>query len=213
MSEQKTTFTALEHGYKFANRFDYSMRFELPLLPPIDLGELVLGLCGGMCFAALDYYSAGREIPGGSRRPAAGTERRRFLERRQFESLVPPDGILKVIHWMVRSDRDVARMTAGREFRKLRTRIGRGEPAVLALIRMDEHGDPTKNHQVIATGYQLGEQSRSLRVDLYDPNHPRKTPKLTFDLRNPARGIAPRQSTGEVLRGFFVIDYRKRPPP
>ena len=212
MPQATTTFAAGEHGFRFANRFDYSFKFDLPLGGDVELGELVLGLCGGMCFAALDYYIAGRPISGGSRVPAAGTELRRHLERRQFESLVPPGGILKVIEWMVRPDREVARLTAGGEFRKVRTRIDRGEPAVLALIRKDVRGDPTKNHQVVATGYEFNEQTHTLRIDLYDPNHPGRTPNLTFNFSAPEGGIAAMQSTGEPLRGFFVIDYRKRPP-
>ena len=94
----------------------------------------------------------------------------------------------------------------------LRTRIDRGDPAVLALIREDLHGNPTENHQVVAVGYELNDLDRTLTIELYDPNHPGKTPSLTADFSNPSGGIDASQSTGEPLRGFFVIDYRKQTP-
>ena len=65
MSHFTTPFTARKHGFRFLNRFDYSFKFELPLVGAVELGELVLGLCGGMCFVALDYYFADRPMPGG----------------------------------------------------------------------------------------------------------------------------------------------------
>jgi len=213
MSRASTAFSPSTHGFRFTNRFDYSFDFELPLVGKVDLGELVLGLCGGMCFVALDYFYAGGSIPSGTRGPAKGTQLRRHLEARQLESLAPPAGILKVLNWMVLPDGEVARLTAGRESRKLRTRIDRGEPVVLALIREGRVGNPTKNHQVVATAYQFDEQMRQLKIDLYDPNHPGRAPNLAFDLSNPALGIAAKQSSGEALRGFFVIHYQRRTPP
>jgi hypothetical protein len=84
---------------------------------------------------------------------------------------------------------------------------------VLALIRADDRPDPTKNHQVVATAYDWNASTKQLKIDLYDPNHPRRSPKLTFEFARPRRGISPRQSTGESLRGFFVIDYKPNSLP
>jgi hypothetical protein len=109
---------------------------------------------------------------------------------------------------MVRSDRSISQLTARGEFRMLRNRIDRGDPAVLALIRANDRRDATKNHQVVATAYEWDATAKQLKIDLYDPNHPRRSPNLTFDFARPSRGIAPRQSTGESLRAFFVIDYK-----
>jgi hypothetical protein len=121
-----TGFSPQAHGFRFTNRFTQSFEYDFPLIGQVDLGTLVLGLCGGMCFAALDYFHAGRAIPPRTRVPASGTRLRGYLEQRQFESLLPPRGILKVLTWMVRSNRSIGQLTARGEFRMLRNRIDRG---------------------------------------------------------------------------------------
>ena len=213
MAKVSTSFSSQIHGFRFTNRFENNFNYQFPLIGDVDLGSLVIGLCGGMCFAALDYFRAGRPIPQQRNVPAAGSKLRKYLEGRQVHSLLPPRGVLKVLSWMVRSDRSIGGFTARTEFRMLRTRINRGDPAVLALIRADERGDATKNHQVVATAYDFNQSTRRLTIDLYDPNRPRQSPALELDLRIPGRGGWIRQSTGEPLRGFFVIDYKRQVLP
>ena len=176
------------------------------------------GLCGGMCFAALDYFHAGKPVPDQITVPAIGTDLYRYLWDRQLDTLSLPV-ILRVIEWMLRDDGDVARLTARREFPKLYRRLDKGNPAVLALIRGRGVEDPTQNHQVVAVGYDFDETTRQLTVYLYDPNHPYdpnypgQEPRLTMNLARPSRGIEAAQSTGEPLRGFFVIAYKPQTPP
>ena len=57
-------------------------------------------------------------------------------------------------------------------------------------------------HAIALLGFR---QTQALALSIYDPNHPRKEVELTMNFRDPARGIGARQSTGEKLRGFFVI--------
>lgn len=213
MPRASTAFSPTAQGFQFRNRFEFILNYEFPLVGEVDLGTLIVGLCGGMCFAALDYYYSGRAVTSRTLVPPVNHELRKYLEKRQFDSLLPPRGILKVLTWMVRSDRSIGGFTSRGELRMLRRRIDRGDPAVLALIRADTRDDPTRNHQVVATAYNLNESTKQLRIDLYDPNHPRQSPNITLNVRNPSRGISIRQSTGEPLRGFFVIDYSRRPPP
>jgi len=213
VSSASTNFTPQTHGFRFVNRFQVSLDFELPLIGAIDLGDLVLGLCGGMCFAALDYFDASRPVPTVSSPPGQGTTLHRYLVQRQIDSLVPPQGVLKVLSWTVMPDRDVWRQTAGREFGKLRWRLDRGKPAVLALIRVGGLEGVTRNHQVVARAYDFNDATKQLSVRVYDPNHPGSEPSLNMKLQNPASGIQIKQSTGEPLRGFFVIDYRAKAPP
>ena len=40
-------------------------------------------------------------------------------------------------------------------------------------------GGVAKNHQVVAIGYETGPDGR-VNIDLYDPNHPGMTPRLSF---------------------------------
>jgi len=202
-----TSFSSQKHGYQFDNRFKVKLVYNLPLIGDIDLGGFIVGLCGGMCFSALDGYHAGLPISSRKTVPRSGSTLRNYLIKKQLQSLIPPDGIIKVLAWTVREDRYVWSRTAGLEFRKLRTRLDKEQPAVLALIRADREGDLTKNHQVIAHAYSYDEQSGDLQIKLYDPNHPRKTPTLTMNFKTPNSGINARQSTGEPLRGFFVVDY------
>ena len=54
MALERTDFEVQKQGFRFWNYFDFSLKFELPLAGAIDLGKIIYGLCGGMCFAALD---------------------------------------------------------------------------------------------------------------------------------------------------------------
>jgi hypothetical protein len=134
------------------------------------------------------------------------------LVLKQIESLIPPQGVIKVLNWTAREDRYVWRRTSGREFGKLRHRLSKGEPAVLALVRAARGTDPRKNHQVVAHQYQFDETTGNLKIGIYDPNHPSKKPKLSMNLSKPGQGINARQSTDEPLRGYFVIDYKPGKP-
>jgi len=66
----RTKLDSQKHGFRFENRFDLAdfMRVDLPIELPFlrqdnQLAKVVYGLCGGMCYAALDYYSTNKEIP------------------------------------------------------------------------------------------------------------------------------------------------------
>ena len=212
MAVVTTGFNAATHGFRFSNRFDFSLDFQLPLVGAIDLGDIVYGLCGGMCFASLDYFHANLPPPSQATPPDEGTDLHSYLLDRQVDSMNLPRGVVKVLEWMIRSDEDVGRLTAGREFSKLRRRIERGDPTVLVLIRVGAFEDPTKNHQVVALGYEFDPSTKVLRVPVYDPNHSSASVWLTMNLANPRQGIQATQSTGEQLRGFFVTDYQPRIP-
>lgn len=214
MAQATTGFKPDRNGYLFVNSFPFpfSVTFNLPFAGTVDIGDIVYGLCGGMCFGALDSFYMGQTIPDYRQVDEIPARYLRYLWDRQIDSfglLVIP----KVIEWMLRSDVDIALRTSRYEIPKLRRRLDRGEPTVLALIRAERGDDPTRNHQVLATGYEFDESKRSILIELYDPNHPQKKPSLKFDLTRPSSGISPKQSTGEFLRGFFVIKYRSQQPP
>ncbi len=213
MTAASTAFTSQANGFHFTNRFEFSFELDLPLVGSIDLGDVVYGLCGGMCFAALDFYYGGNPIPPRVSVPRVGSSLYLCLVDRQVDSLSLPAGLLKVLEWMILNDTEVGRRTASQEFPKLRRRIDRGDPAVLALIRASGISDPGHNHQVVARAYEYGDVDKKVEIALYDPNHPNEEPRLTMDFSNPRRGISPAQSSGEALRGFFLMDYRRQAPP
>lgn len=213
MTAASTRFTSQTHGFRFVNRFEFSFELGLPLVASVDLGEVVYGLCGGMCFSALDYFYAGRPIPQQRYIARAGTSLHLRLVDRQVDSLSLPAGLLKVLEWMILDDMEVGHRTAKQEFPRLRRRMTNGDPSVLCLIRQRGVSDPGKNHQVVARAYTFDERASMAEIALYDPNHPNEEPRLTIDLSNPRRGISPAQSSGESLRGFFLMNYRFEAPP
>jgi hypothetical protein len=113
---------------------------------------------------------------------------------------------------MLREDKDIWQRIARSEFPKLRRRINKGNPAVLAMIRVGGIDDPTQNHQVVAHSYDFDETTKHLEINLYDPNHPGQEPRLSMNLTRPSSGINLTQSSGEPLRGFFVIKYKPETP-
>ncbi len=200
--------TAEEIGFRFPNRYDYSLALRPPFVGGLTLGPMIYGLCGGMCYAALDHYYAGLPVPGRTTVPRPGDALYRYLWKRQLDSLQLPTGPLRILRWMFREDEVVARATMQDEFPKLRDSIARLQPAVLLMIHARSWQDPTRNHQVVAVGYDLDETARQATVFLYDPNYPGKEPTLHLDLRS-SPGIF-MQSTGETPRGFFLQDYRSK---
>lgn len=213
MALAKTKFSVRDHAFHFINLFDFSFEFEVPLVGTVDLGHVLHGLCGGMCFAVLDYLQAGKPVPSLESVAEIGPDLLRYLRDRQLDSLSLPLGVAKVFEWMMRDDEDVWRLTAEKEFPKLRKRLDQGKQTVLALIRVRGLDNPTMNHQVLAHGYKFDETTKDLEVYLYDPNYPGQEPMLSMNLANPEQGINAAQSSGESLRGFFVVNYRPQTPP
>jgi hypothetical protein len=214
MAPQLTAFSAPEHGFRFINRFELSFpsTIPLPIFGEVDLKKIVYGLCGGMCFGALDYFYAQRPVPSYYQPQELPFNYELYLWDRQIDSMLPLT-IPAVIEWMIRSDQDVAARCTRFEVPKLRRSLDRGKPAVLALIRA-RHGErPTENHQVLATGYDFDDATKQLKIYLYEPNHPGLTPTLDLNLSRPSGGLQISQSTGEPLRGFFVVQYAAQEPP
>lgn len=213
MTSRRTNFSAYDHGFHFLNAFDFFFEFDLPFLPPVNVGKLLYGLCGGMCFGALDYFHAGRPIPNQTNVPADGSPLHLYLAERQMASLTLPRVPLKVIEWMLTDDETVWGLTVERELPKLRASLDAQKPAVLALVRGRGVSNPTQNHQVVALDYELNEPGQGITIGLYDPNHPGQEPSLTLSLVQPMQGPGITQSTSESVRGFFVINYRRHAPP
>ena len=210
----RTGFTAAEHGFKFINRFEFSASLSLKPVTrrPVLLGKVVLGLCGGMCFAALDYFHRHKPIPAFADVDTIPARLRQYLVDRQLNSLAH-GAVIKVLDWAGRKNNSLALSVAGWEAPKLRERLDTVEPVVLALIRAEGIAHVTDNHQVVATGYDYDDATKRMVVYLYDPNWPEEPHSLTMDLTKPSTGIALAQSTDEPVRGFFMMSYEKQEPP
>lgn len=215
MQNVSTSFNPQVNGFKFINYFQLPKTISLNLpfihLSSIALPNLVFGLCGGMCYSALDYYYAGKAVPGDSAIPANGSSLYEYLLDRQLNSL-DHGTIAKVMQWMLADDDDIGRWIADNEVPALRASLDAGRPAVLVLIRVSGLNDPSHNHQVTAVAYDFDPSANAMTIYLYDPNHPGEEPSISLDLSNPGQGVHLTQSTGEPLRGFFVINYQSQTP-
>ncbi len=218
-------FNAEEHGFRFVNYFDFSENLELSIAPflsifgvdNIDLGRIIYGLCGGMCFAALDYFYAPESIPNYTDRPSPNKHPQlySYLVQRQNDSLslntISLNTIRKLFRWLFRKNAEIQKLTLENEFPKMRRLLRQNQPVVLVLMRGDDLTDATKNHQVVATSYTQNIIKKQATISLYDPNHPGKQPTIFMEYGSGSVQNL-QQSTGEELYGFFVNDYTRKTP-
>lgn len=214
-----TGFLASKHGFPFPNCYPPgSPVVELPTpFGRITLGDASGGLCGGMVFAALDFYLTGVACPAVPTDPVY-----RYLCRRLLDSWNLPFGVLRYFDWQrrpgasrrwagVRVQDGVARLTIEEEWPKVKAWLDRGQPAPLGLVKAHSFSPRQlpKNHQVLALGYRL--EGDDLTVRVYDPNHPGDdTTTLALSLRDPeAEATVTHNREGARVRGFFLTEYSR----
>lgn len=182
------------------------------------------GLCGGMAFAAKDYFLARRTPPRGSGitdhpdpRTPHGKLLRDYLWRRQLESLAPNAPTL--IAWMIMlhlpdfvGGADWVLAQTKKEWVKLKAILNSGEPWPLCLIGSSL--SPFDNHQVLAIGYEdRGDDTGSIYV--YDMNCPGGEQSIRLDMRGTI--LVAEESCASTargpLRGFFCEVYSPAVPP
>lgn len=173
------------------------------------------GLCGGMSWAALDRFLSGRPVPVTDTAPGPGDELFSELVRRQADSMRGHALIRKCLLWQLTPDttpwwlfwvNGVLKLTGRREWPLLRGLLDGGIPASLTLLRVGGAGDPSRNHQVVAIGYQ--EDGSSRQIHLYDPNHPLSRPHLDLEFDTRGDLVKCSQSTGEPVRAFFIWSHQ-----
>ena len=215
------------NGFPFPNCYDKGRRFHLFETPfgAVGVADATRGLCGGMIFTAMDLYYAGvRPVPQSPTDPVF-----RYFCRRLFTSWGLPFAWVKYWDWQMRpmtstsiagvTVRDgVSRLTREGEWPRVRAALDRGELTALGLVK--ETGlSPAKlglNHQVLAYGYDLNDETGDVTILVYDPNHPcDDTVALTFNLTDPDSGTPVTHSIGgPTVRGVFATEYYppRRPP-
>ena len=171
-----TRFNPVTHGFKFYNTFTNDL----------SGGAKSDGLCGGMMYAAMDYFVVGGRVPGIDYRPAIGTTLQTYLYNRQTTQILSNlDRFGDMIAGAgPKADKRIyfERGIKEETLRELRGRIDAGTPVVLAL----QNADDALGHSVLAIGYDmgryrgdLGEHKEDLSIYVYDPNHPLETRILT----------------------------------
>ena len=199
---KRTSFDARNDGFRFTNRFENRI-----------IGDIkTSGLCGGMCYAALDYFYNRRPIPVQSTVPPEGTALRKYLLDRQIDALrLGADKWAELIGTNI-GNRDQeffnwGLQTGSGRLGELTATIDRNRPMPIGLQTVGASGP--FSHYVVATGYRLGRYQGNLghyqsdvEIYVYDPNNPNKEMTLVPD---PAtRCYRLKESPQKFWRTYFV---------
>ena len=200
-----SSFLPSRHGFPYPNGYAAGVPIlDVPTpFGRVRVGDGRAGVCGGMVFAALDFFHYGLPVP-----VEPTPQLFRYFVRRLFASWDPPFGGLRFYAWQVRTR--LTRQTVAEEWPKVRAVLDAGHPAPLGLVQV-RSPDPrqvVRNHQVLAYGYELRGDEVALRV--YDPNWPGDDGlTLTFvDDASEERPVV-HGLEGPTVRGFFLSEYRK----
>ena len=170
------------HGFKFVNKFDGSGINVAGIEVAID------ALCGGMVFAALDYYYAGRVIPTNTS-PPRSTDPWLYIYifNRLFNSFTAGNALSFMQYsapWYPDTDTGLgdgySTVMVEQQFPAIRRQILNGSPVPLELVMVKSYlpSDLGHDHQVLVRGYQQSGQDVTLW--LYDPNTPKETANSAF---------------------------------
>jgi hypothetical protein len=223
-------FQPSQHGFSFLNSWPSQPAVVLKTpFGDIDVGDASGGLCGGMVFAAMDYWHADRIPP--VDQPAQKTALYRFLVRRIVESWRVPVGVAQYYQWMGLPDGDEGFQAFGKrvvverglawrtikvQWPQIRADLVRGLPAPLGIVTVASHeaGDLAMNHQVLAYGFAT--EGRQVTVRVYDPNRGQDDDvTIRFDAGAPTKATAFEHNLGlsHRVRGFFRASYVPVTPP
>ena len=194
----------------------------IPHVGEIPIGDASGGLCGGMAYAARDFFQAGVPVPPETDPPGPRTKLFRFLVDRLFDSFDLPWGVARYFELMQLPDEDhfffrgAARRSIQDEWPRVRQEIEAGLPAPLGLVTVRSLNpmDLKHNHQVLAYGYDLDEDARTMEVRLYDPNREDDdTARLVLTLGDDETAPAIEYPGGPPVRAFFRSAYSPADPP
>lgn len=174
-------------GFKFTNSWSGEPLKRINLkFGSVPLGRASNGLCGGMAYAARDWYEARRQIPPDLQSPPDGSPFREYVIGRLIDSFDLPAGVVPYATLMSSRypdhDGDIlaalgqlpsrASILARRTWPAVKAVIDTGHPCPLGLVMVvsDDPEDLGHHHQVLAYGYQIRGSRLSVRV--YDPNSP-----------------------------------------
>jgi hypothetical protein len=187
------------------------------------------GLCGGVAFAALDYYKSGRPLPTGSgpsdqptRATPKGAALRAYLWQRMLQSLTTGRAGTLTLAWMgalhllpegwpFRGGPQWLLARSKEHLAELRGHIDAGEPWPIGLVGTTT--DPFSNHQVLAYGYHDHEGGTST-IYVYDMNCPGREQTIGVDFSGVGL-VASESCRGSrgPLQGFYCAAYSATQPP
>jgi hypothetical protein len=223
-------FVASQQGFAFTNAWpsEPAVTLDSPF-GQINVGNANGGLCGGMVFAAVDYWRTATTPP--ADRPAPGNPLYGYIVRRLVDSWHLPAGVAQYFQWMnlpdgdtgfdvlrrhVVIDRGLAWRTVRVQWPQIKADLDRGTPAALGVVTVasSKSADLALNHQVLAYAYDRSDAEVSVRV--YDPNRGQRDDIwIRFDTSAPTRPttFAHNLDIGHPVRGFFRTSYAPSTPP
>jgi hypothetical protein len=213
MAQVRASFRPSRNGFAFANSWPPAPAISIRTpAGRIGIGNAALGLCGGMVFAALDYWRADREPP--AVQPAPGAPLYRFIVRRLLRSWRLPGGVVRYYLGMLARDGDLAGRTIATEWPRVKALLDRGQPATLGVVTVAS-ANPLllgRNHQVLAYSYQQAGAEVTLLV--YDPNTgPDDAVAVRFSTAPPVGAFTHNIAVSWPVRGFFLTRYTPSEPP
>jgi len=202
---KRIPFIPDQHGFHFVNSFKIS-----PRILNVNLGSWNMGFCGGMSAESRQHFLNKTVIPGQKTIPVSGSPLFNRLLTRQIKS-TPAELIARMYDWQSAPNNgdwwrkpSIGQRTK-REWPKLKNELDNDHPTVIVLIRSYGYfADPTRNHQVLAYGYEYNPPTKDLVIYVYDPNKPDQESKLSMNLGLPEGKLFFRDSNSRRSRGFFV---------
>src|SRR6476646_6340473 len=224
------SFLPSRDGFAFTNSWPPAPAISMAtVFGDIDIGNAKDGLCGGMVFAALDYWYAGMTPQ--AEQPAPKTPLYSFIVQRIIDSWHVPVGVAQYFTWMNLPDGDVGFSAFGRkvvvehgvsgrtikqQWPAIRKDLDRGIPCALGLVTVASinPADLGMNHQVLAYAYDVADNE--VTVHVYDPNSGQNDGvTISFDTSQPTQATTFQHTIdiGHPVRGFFRTAYSPATPP
>ena len=223
-----TGFNARGNGFPFPNFFNRTS-FPVQEIAGFPITADAFGLCGGMVYAACDYFLAGMPVPG-TATPPVGGPLFDYLWRRLIDSFNLPFGAGNPARYLQLMSPALAdagppdflgvrpRMNEmiQLEWPRIQATIDDGRLCPIAFVywKSSDTALLFNNHQVLVYGYEL---RRSLvTLIIYDPNSPEIEQTLSFDTAQP--NVHTVMYSGPLNPGarvwsFFATDYSFVAPP
>jgi len=197
------SFPINQYGFSFPNRFKLNGKNRIFKVP------VYYGLCGGMCFTALDAFHSQVNLPRITHPEHIPKTLYSYLLTRQLNS-TSLRSLLKLVYWIFRDDRYLQAQTTNSEVPLLINHITKGHPIPIVVVRSKNFQNPTNNHQVLVLGFQ--QELNKLKLKTYDPNYPDCYTEIFLEKSPDSDQIQIIHSTGETDRGFFVNHYKPKSP-
>ena len=177
-----TNFRPSLHGFPYDNNWPDSPLTTIDLgVGKIGIGSAQAGLCGGMVYAALDYWANNRPIPPDRPDPAApGNPLYDYLVSRLIDSFdLPalPVRLLEIMNPVYPDTGSAGQPLEGRapiiikdSWPQIRSWVDSGFPAPICLenVKSVNPVDLGENHQTAVWGYQM--DGNMVTLFTYDPN-------------------------------------------